>query len=197
MTLTEGRYNEEAVGLARDSRVSPEGKGIAGFMALKTLVEKGVWGWVRREKPGFAFNAVLPDTVMGEVLDPKNQGIPSMAGMVQWVWEDKYVDVLDAKQPQWLVDSRDYGRLYVAVLASSPRVDGERIYAFGERYSWFKGAEILRRLYPEHAEQMAKPKNTGWDQTKVPNQGGEDLLLRVGQQGWTSLEESVKKNAKS
>ncbi|KAK0652520.1 hypothetical protein B0T16DRAFT_387771 [Cercophora newfieldiana] len=197
VTLTGESWNEEAVALARDKGVAAERKGMAGFMALKTLVEKGIWEWVRREKPAFAFNTVLPDTVMGECLDPKNQGIPSTAGMVHWVWENKYVDVLDGMQPQWHVDCRDCGRLVVAVLASSPRVNGERIYAFGDRYSWFKVAEILRRLYPEHAEQMAKPKNTGWDQTRVPVERGQELLQRVGQQGWTKLEESVKKNAES
>jgi nucleoside-diphosphate-sugar epimerase len=170
---------------------------MAGYMALETLVEQGVWKWVRREKPPFAFNAILPGTVMGECLDPKNQGIPSTAGMVQWVWENKYVDVLNMKQPQWHVDARDCGKLFVAVLASSPRVDRERIYAFGDRYSWFKVAEILRRLYPEHADKVAKPKNTGWDQAQVPSERGKELLQRVGQEEWTGLEESVKENAES
>ncbi|KAK4445781.1 hypothetical protein QBC34DRAFT_160696 [Podospora aff. communis PSN243] len=195
--LTEDSWNEEAVELARDKSVSAEAKGLAGFMALKTLVEKGVWEWVRREKPEFAFNAILPDTVMGECLDPKNQGIPSTAGMVQWVWENKYVDVLDMMRPQWHVDCRDTGLLYVAVLVTSPKVDRERIYAFGDRYSWFKVAEILGRVYPDHREQLAKVKNTGWDDTQVPVERGEELLRRVGQDGWTKLEESVKQNAKS
>ncbi|KAK0619121.1 hypothetical protein B0T14DRAFT_537040 [Immersiella caudata] len=195
--LTGDSWNDEAVELARDKSVPAEEKGMAGFMALKTLVEKGVWEWVSREKPGFAFSAILPDTVMGECLDPKNQGIPSTAGMVQWVWENKYVDVLDMMRPQWHVDCRDVGLLYVAVLATPPRVDRERIYAFGDRYSWFKVAEILGHLFPERREQLAKVKNTGWDDTNVPVEQGEELLRRMGQDGWTKLEESVKQNAES
>ncbi|KAK3326917.1 hypothetical protein B0T19DRAFT_356728 [Cercophora scortea] len=197
VALTEWTWNEEAVALARDKSVEPREKGMAGFMALKTLVEREVWDWVRREKPAYTFNSVLLDTVMGECLDPKHQGIPSTAGMVHWVWENKHIGVLNMMQPQWHIDCRDAGRLYVAILASSPRVDKERIFAFGERYSWFKVAGILSELYPEH-KGMGAPKNTGWDQTEVSNERGEKLLARLGQsQGWTCLRESLKKNAKS
>ncbi|KAK3377631.1 hypothetical protein B0H63DRAFT_495527 [Podospora didyma] len=180
--LTQESWNDEADALARDKTVPESQKGMAGFMALKTLVEPGMWDWVAREKPAIAFNSLL-DTVMAEVLDPQHQGIPSTAGMVHMA-------------PQWHIDCRDAGRLFVAVLASSPRVDRERIFGFGERYSWSKVAEILMKLYPEH-EGMVALKDNGWDQTDVPNQRGEELLRRLGQNGWTSLEESGRKNAKS
>ncbi|KAH6840601.1 hypothetical protein B0I37DRAFT_219181 [Chaetomium sp. MPI-CAGE-AT-0009] len=196
--LTGESWNEEAVALARDGGVAPEEKGFAGFMAFKTLVEKGVWEWVRREKPGFAFNTVLLDTVLGECLDPENQGIPSTAGMAHWVWENTHVDVLNMMQPQWFVDCRDAGRLYVALLATAPLADRERIFGFGARYSFFRVAEILKELYPEHADKMAKVKDLGWDQTEVPNERGTKLLARLGQEGgWRTLEESVRENAES
>jgi nucleoside-diphosphate-sugar epimerase len=198
VVLTEESWNEEAVALARDKAVDARSKGFAGFMAFKTLVEQGVWDWVRREKPGFAFNTVLLDTVLGECLDPTNQGIPSTAGMAHWVWENKHVDMLNMMQPQWFVDCRDAGRLYVALLATAPAVDRERIFGFGARYTFFRVAEILKGLYPEHADKMAKVKDLGWDQTEVPNQRGAELLARLGQiGGWRSLEESVKDNAES
>lgn len=196
--LTGESWNEEAVALARDGRVDAREKGLAGFMASKTLVEKGVWEWVRARNPPFAFNALLLGTVIGECLDPVNQGIPSTAGMVHWVWENVRVDVLDMMQPQWSVDCRDAGRLFVALLATRPVVDRERIYGFGGRYSWHRVAELLKALYPAHADKMAKPKDLGWDQTEVPNERGAELLARLGQRGgWRSLEESVKENAQS
>lgn len=198
MTLTAESWNDEAVALARDGTVAAGEKGLAGYMALKTLVEKGVWEWVRRNKPGFAFNTLLLDTVIGQCLDPVNQGIPSTAGMVHWVWENAHVDVLEVMRPQWAVDCRDAGRLYVALLATAPAVDGERVFGFGARYSFFRVAEILKELYPEHAAKLAKLTDQGWDQTEVPNELGAQLLARLGQDGgWRSLEESVKENAES
>lgn len=56
------------------------------FMALKTRPEQTFWDWVKKEKPAFSFNTVLLDTVMGECLDPKNQGLPSTAGLVYCAW---------------------------------------------------------------------------------------------------------------
>ncbi|KAL2145829.1 hypothetical protein VTI28DRAFT_6126 [Corynascus sepedonium] len=136
--------------------------------------------------------------VFGECLDPVNQGIPSTAGMVRWIWENTNADMLNVMQPQWFVDCRDTGRLYVALLATTPVVSGERIFGFGERYSFFRVAKILRELYPEHAAKLAEVKDLGWDQTEVPNRRGAELLARVGQStGWRSLEESIKENVES
>ncbi|KXX77811.1 Aldehyde reductase 2 [Madurella mycetomatis] len=196
ITLTEESWNDEAVELAREGANGKE-LGWTGFMALKTILEKSVWEWVREKKPKFAFNTVLLDTVLGDCLDPVNQGYPSSAGMVHRIWKNENVSALNMIEPQWFVDCRDAGRLYVALLGTSPVVDGERIFGFGARYSWFRVAEILKELYPDHVDKVAKLQDRGWDQTEVPNQRGAELLVRLGQQsGWRSLEESVKENAR-
>jgi len=199
VTLTEDTWNDEAVELSRDKSIPPQEKGMAGFMAFKTLVERGVWEWVKRENPPFTFNTILLDTVMGECLDPRNQGIPSTAGMVHWVWEGTRTDVLDMMEPQWQVDCRDAGKLYVALLAAPDGVDRKRVFAFGERYSWFEVAKVLGEMYPERRQQMGKPMDKGQDQSEVlPRAEAEELLRRVGQnKGWTSLEDSLRENAKS
>ncbi|KAL1867352.1 hypothetical protein VTK73DRAFT_4231 [Phialemonium thermophilum] len=134
-TLAEWSWNEEAVELARSHRELEE-KGLAPFMALKTLVERGVWAWVRRHsRLPFAFNSILLDTVIGPTLQPKELGIPSTAGMVQWIYEGKNLSMLALLKPQWFVDARDAALLYVAVL-TTPGVDGERLFGFADRYSW-------------------------------------------------------------
>ncbi|KAK4222674.1 hypothetical protein QBC38DRAFT_460134 [Podospora fimiseda] len=197
VTLPQESWNNEAVNLARDKKMGNKEKGMAGFMALKILVEKGVRDWVKKENSPFAFNTLLLDTVIGECLAPQEQGIPSTAGMVQFVWENTHVEVLDMMQPQWYVDCRDAGRMYVALLATKPIVDRERVFAFAKRYSWFQVAQILERLYPERADKLARPKDYGKDQTTVPNKRCEELLARLGQDGWRSLKESIRENAKS
>lgn len=130
------RKNEdETVALARDASVDRRAKGMARFVALETLLEREVWAWLRREKPGFAFN-----TVIREVGDPLYGGRGALGV------EEQDADVLDTTQPRGNVDCPDTGLLYVAVLASSPRVDRDRIYGFGDRYSWFKVTETLKGL---------------------------------------------------
>ncbi|KAM7212709.1 hypothetical protein V8F06_011909 [Rhypophila decipiens] len=197
VTLSPSSWNDQAVTLARDKSIDAKQKGLAGYMALKTLVEQGIWEWVNQENPPYAFNALLLDTVIGSVLSPEHQGVPSTAGMVHWIWQGKHADKLDGVLPQWHINAGDAAKLYVAILASSPQVDRERIFGFGERFSFYKVKEILQREFPEH-KVWAEVKDHGWDQTTVPNERGAQLLRRVGQtDGWTGLEESVLENAKA
>ncbi|KAK7946366.1 aldehyde reductase II [Apiospora aurea] len=131
-TLTAKSWNETALDLSRPSNgivtFDPEHADpkymLAPFMAIKTRLERAFWAWVEKEQPAFACNAVLLDCVMGRCLDPAGpQGVPSTAGMVRWVWEGTYRQVLDAMQPQWHVDTGDAGRLFVAALTRGKDVD--------------------------------------------------------------------------
>lgn len=136
------------------------------------------------------------DTVLGECLDPVGQGIPSTAGLVRSVWTGADRQVLDAIPPQWHIDTRDAGRLYVAALATRG-VDGERLFGFGARYSWAQVRELLTQMYPGRA--IPPVEYLGVDQTDVPSQRAEQLVrgLGLGQEQWTSLEDSVRANAES
>lgn len=191
--LTEWSWNDEAIQVAR-SDAPPEEKGIKPFMAFKTLLEQRLWDWVKREKPAFAFNSILPETVIGEVLDPKNQGFPSTCGMVKWIFDKTNLEIFRGIPPQWHIDTHDTGLLYVAALIT-PGVNEERLFGFGDRYSWPKVAEILKQLYPQ--KDIPTLEDMGWDQTEVPNERALELLRGLGQSRWTTLEESVKALAKS
>ncbi|OJJ89196.1 uncharacterized protein ASPGLDRAFT_62755 [Aspergillus glaucus CBS 516.65] len=115
---------------------SPEEKGLfAQYMALKAILEQKVWEWVNREKPYFTFNTILLDTVIGDTLQPKELGIPSTAAMVKWAVDGINLPILNGFQPQWYVNTRDAALLYVAAF-TVPGVDRERLFAFGDRFSW-------------------------------------------------------------
>ncbi|KAL7621605.1 hypothetical protein AAE478_008930 [Parahypoxylon ruwenzoriense] len=186
--LTEWSFNDDAVQVASGD-ASPQENGITPYMAFRTLLEQRIWDWVRREKPSFTFNTVLPDTVIGECLDPENQGIPSTSGMVKWLVDGVNLHVIKHIPPQWHIDTHDAGLLYVAALIT-PGVNGERLFGFGDRYSWPRVCQILKKLYPDR--EIATLEDNGWDQTEVPNKRAEELLRGLGKDGWTSLEESVK-----
>lgn len=179
-TLSQSSWNEEAVALARDKSIDPSRKGLAGYMALKTLVGQGIWDWVNRENPPIAFNALLLDTVIGSVLSPKNQGLPSTVGMVHWIYEGKHAERLNGVLPQWHINTGDAAKLYVVILASSLQVDRERVFGFGERFSFYRVKEILMKKFPER-NTWAEVKDNGWDQTTVPNERGGGII----EPGWT------------
>ncbi|KAI0020016.1 NAD(P)-binding protein [Xylariomycetidae sp. FL0641] len=193
-TLDPWAFNDDAVRRAAAARSTGSG-GLAPYMATKTLVERRVWDWVRRERPPFAFNVVLPETVIGAVVDARGQGVvPSTAGMVKQLWDGGDGDLAAhrALPPQWHVDTRDVGLLLVAALVT-PGVDRERLFAFGDRYSWPRIARLLREWYPERRDLPALEDDGGWDRTEVPNQRAEELLRGMGkEEGWTSLEDSLR-----
>lgn len=196
IAITETTYNDDAVRVAEDPSIPQADKGIKPFMAVKVKVEKALWEWVGREKPPFRFNTVLPDTVIGPILDPDNQPA-STAGFVRGLWNNdaRIVGITKFIAPQWYVDARDCGKLYVAVLTTAG-VDRERIFGCAEKFSWPKILEIFRELYPGKAG-LPELEDAGWDMSTVPRERALELLRSVGQNGWTGLDESVRDTVES
>lgn len=99
---------------------------------------------------------------------------------------------------EYFVDVRDTARLHVAALIN-PSVKSERIFAFAEPYNWTAMFSILRKAYPDHADKIPgdipnEPKDLSTVKTKARS---EELLRAFGQDGFISLEESLKANAQT
>ncbi|KAI1177848.1 hypothetical protein F4777DRAFT_166817 [Nemania sp. FL0916] len=185
-TLHEWSYNDDAVRIVR-SKAPSEEKGLLGYMAVKTILEQRIWDWIRQEKPSYTFNTILPDSVFGATLSPENQGIPSTCGVVKMIRDGRSSN-LPALAPQRFVDTQDLAALYVAALVT-PGVDRERLFAFGNKYSYAKVAQVLQKLEP--GRKIPEIRDDVWDQTEVPNQRAEDLVRACTGRGWATLEESI------
>ncbi|KAJ2899992.1 putative nad-p-binding protein [Zalerion maritima] len=221
VVLTEESWNEEAVELVNDDRLGALEKGLACYMATKVKVEKEVWKWVKEmEKErqengeekgrGFRVNVVLPDTVLGPIMSPKEQG-GSTAGMIRGLWDMGHgkgteegngmlLGILKALKPQWFIDARDCGRLYLAALTMEG-VQGERFFGFAGRYSWPKVMEILKGVDEEKGSndggKWPEQWEAGWDCCEVPNGRALELLKGMGQNDWIGLEKTVRDGVES
>ena len=82
--------------------------------------------------------------------------------------------------------------LHVAALIH-PDVKDERIFGFATPYNWSLFLSIFRKLYPQK-EFIADIPGEGQDLSKVPNEKALHLLKELGQDGWTSLEDSLRAN---
>lgn len=92
------------------------------------------------------------------------------------------------------MDVQDVALLHVAA-AIHPGVESERIFAFAEPENGDTLLAILRKLYPDRSF----PANFQSDQDLsniVPRKRAEEILRDMGKDGWTSLEESVRRNTK-
>ncbi|KAK7972621.1 dihydroflavonol-4-reductase [Apiospora saccharicola] len=111
--------------------------------------------------------------------DPRYMLAPFMAlktrlekAFWKWVEEEKPSGAVDGGdgEPQWHIDTSDAGRLYVVALTQEG-VDRERIFGFGERFSWFQVRQLMMEWYgPEEA--IVPVADLGTDQTEVPNERG-------------------------
>lgn len=55
-----GTFNDSAVAAAWDPATPDDFKFYAVYAASKTQGEKAAWEWIKKNKPNFVFNTVLP-----------------------------------------------------------------------------------------------------------------------------------------
>ncbi|KAF2814159.1 uncharacterized protein BDZ99DRAFT_232343 [Mytilinidion resinicola] len=198
-------FNEEAIAKAWQfpSDEPPEMHGLYIYGGSKAQAEKDVWAWLRENKPHYAFNSVLakshsgngrslPNCNIGEVLRPDKQGFPSIATWVRVLLFDPETLKVYAKvmQPQWYIDPVDDALIHIAALIYDDVTD-ERLFAFAEPFTWNQVLSIARKQFPDRSfpEDIEGQEP---DRCTVPNQRALELLKRMGVEGWTELEESVK-----
>jgi nucleoside-diphosphate-sugar epimerase len=192
----EGTWNdtqvEQVYNMSEEEKAAlPEGVfGFLCYAASKTAGERAAWEFVKREKPGFVLNTVLPNFNMGRALEGVNPGITGSA--VRQAYDGKK-EILGLFPPQWMVDVRDDARVHVAALLDGD-VNGRRLYAFARPFNWNDVLGALRRVEPGK-EFMADLDGQWSDETKVENGPAKELLKKwFGQEDWTPFDEIIKAN---
>ncbi|KAI1167834.1 aldehyde reductase [Nemania serpens] len=189
-TVTTDTWNDEIVDwVYRDPPYEPE-RSYPVYAASKTLSEKAAWKFVREQKPGFTFNAVLPNMNFGASLDSVNQGHPSTSGMLAALFKGD-ISYMAGLPPQYFVDVEDDALLHVAAVIH-PGIESERIFAFAEPENGNVLLAILRKLYPDRTFPADFQSDEDLSDI-VPIKRAEAILRDMGKDGWTSLEESVRR----
>ncbi|KAF6796513.1 aldehyde reductase protein [Colletotrichum musicola] len=189
--VTTETWNDEIVDFAfRDPPYETE-RAYPVYAASKTLSEKEAWKFVQREKPAFVFNTVLPNINFGASLDLTGQGHPSTSGMVAELFKGNSAP-LAGLPAQYFVDVQDDALLHVAAVIH-PHVQSERVFAFAEPVNGDRVLAVLRKLYPSRSFPADFQSEEDLNEI-VPRARAEQLLRDMGKDGWTSLEESIKRN---
>ncbi|EMR66145.1 putative aldehyde reductase protein [Eutypa lata UCREL1] len=189
--VTTDTWNDEAVELAyRDPPYEPERAGPV-YGASKTLSEKEAWKFMDEKKPGFTLNTILPNINFGASLDFASQGHPTTSGILAEIFKGN-ANYLAFIPPQYYVDVQDDALLHVAAVVH-PGVQSERIFAFAEPVNGDRILAILRKLYPNRSFPSSFKADEDLSDI-VPRKRAEALLREMGRDGWTSMEESIKRN---
>ncbi|KFY24850.1 hypothetical protein V493_04994 [Pseudogymnoascus sp. VKM F-4281 (FW-2241)] len=190
-TVTTSTWNDAAIAKAWSltSPPFPDDAPSIVYSASKAESEKALWEFVEKEKPSFRVNAILPDANFGAVL---YTGVRMSTG--SWIRDvlAGNVDFVKGLPPAWYINVADTGRLHVAALVNT-QVKNERIWGFAQPFTWNGILAILRRLYPGKTlpEDLLASEVS---RMSVPNKRGEQLLKEMFNNGWVSLEDSVKEN---
>ncbi|KAF7509703.1 hypothetical protein GJ744_007574 [Endocarpon pusillum] len=185
-------FNDAAVEAAWAPPPYTPDRGFPTYAASKVEAEHAIRKFVNEKKPHFKINVVLPNTVLGEILDPKNQD-GSTASLVTGLYtgEKGYWGSLP---PSHFINVKDVACLHVAALLL-PGVEGERLLGYAKPFSQTEILEILRRIEPEKQFE-SDPEGEGRDISEVDNARSEELVRKLTGEGWTGLEETVKENVK-
>jgi nucleoside-diphosphate-sugar epimerase len=161
---------------------------LLNYLCSKVEGEQRSFRWVEENKPHFTFNTVVPNVVFGTLVAPEHSGFGSTAGVLKMLWDGNPLgpQMIPA---EWYVDVEDVALLHVAALTQSD-VQNERLFAFGDRFTWSRILAIFRKEAPDRKflEDVVEVEDCG----TVANERAEELLKRLGKDRFSTLEEGVK-----
>lgn len=177
------------------------------YGASKTEAERAIWKFVKEEKPDLVVNSINPNCNLGQILSDKQPAstanIPRTIFMGNLEFSAQFPprESLPRQKPEmgstdfcteWFIDVQDVARLHVAGLLN-PDLENERILGFAEKFNVSRILGTFRKMYPDRVF-PGDPVNDDKDLSTVPNEKGRELLKAFGQEGYTTFEESLKKN---
>ncbi|TDZ40421.1 Aldehyde reductase 2 [Colletotrichum spinosum] len=187
--VNEDTWNEKAIKAAWDPNTPDNAKGYNTYAASKTEGERAAWKWVEKNKPPFAFSAVLPNCTWGEVLHPEIYG-----STMGWVRDIVKGDPTNFQLyiPQHYVDVGDIARLHAVALLGEG-IENERIFGFAGEANKSDVFKILKELRPDNNLIPEPDENEGRDLSEVlPAKKAEQWLKEYyGQSGWVDLKTSL------
>lgn len=93
------------------------------------------------------------------------------------------------------INTTDAARLHLAAAVLDSSLSNQRIFGFADEFNWNDIADMIERVRPDLKMNVTRNPNLGRDLTKVPKEQSVGLLKRwFGQDGYKSLEESVREN---
>ncbi|KFY48598.1 hypothetical protein V495_01194 [Pseudogymnoascus sp. VKM F-4514 (FW-929)] len=190
--INQDTWNSAAIDQAWAPPPYDRSRGFSVYAASKAQSEKEAWQWYRKNKPHFILNTVIPAMNFGRSLVLEHQGHPSTSGLIAALFHNDTETVKTGAQ-YFCLSVEDNARLHIATLLH-PGVSDERVFAYGQPYTWRGIQQLLKKLYPEKIFAPDMPDALPDGSQIVPAPRAMGLLQDIGRGGWTGLEEIVRLN---
>ncbi|KAH8765937.1 hypothetical protein F5883DRAFT_460725 [Diaporthe sp. PMI_573] len=190
IVATTDTWNDEAVEAAKTkgTTIGPNWYAYIVYAASKTQGEKALWNFVKKEKPSFVANAVLPDFTTGRAV-----GSAGVTGQLAiGLFKTGAISIV----PQYFIDIVDNARLHLCAAVLDESLQNERIFAYGGPLNEKESIEAIKKARPDvDVSKLKIDPDERRDLTKYPNEVGAKLLKEwYGQDGYKSLQQSFKEN---
>ncbi|KAL2276370.1 hypothetical protein FJTKL_00963 [Diaporthe vaccinii] len=190
IVATADTWNDEAVEAAKvkGTSIGPNWYAYIVYAASKTQGERALWNFMKNEKPSFVANAILPDFNTGRVV--------GSAGATGTFAIQLFKEGTRTVIPQYFIDIIDDARLHLCAAVLDESLKNERIFAFAYPFNGNDAVEAVKKVRPDVDQSKLKiDPDELRDLSKVPNELGARLLKEwYGQDGYKSLEQSIKEN---
>ncbi|KAJ4295303.1 hypothetical protein N0V90_007314 [Kalmusia sp. IMI 367209] len=183
-------WNDLALQLAWAPPPYEPERGPLVYMASKVAAEKAVWEFSEQKKPRFAVNAICPPAILGEPLDRTH--VEVKAAYIKLLAEGK-TEFLETMPATLAVNVKDVALLHVAAILD-PDVQNARIQPWAQFCDWNDMLTIMRKLLPQRKFIDDLPNLTELSLSTDTTQPLSLLKKWGNQDGWVSLEETVKEN---
>lgn len=191
-TVTDKSWNYEVLSKVWNISTLPEAtRGAFVYAAAKTCVERAAWDFVDAKKPAFELNCVLPNFNIGLLLDPESPSRTTGSWIRDIFRDPSNIEGLRYFPPQYMVDVQDTAKLHLAALAEDD-VKGERLLGFSAPFSFNVLLGVMSKLDPSRPW-PEKIDGQLVDNRTIAKDRSVELLERFGLDGFTGIEESVKR----
>jgi nucleoside-diphosphate-sugar epimerase len=208
IVATTDTWNDEAVEAAKTkgTTIGPNWYAYIVYAASKTQGERALWNFVKKEKPSFVANAVLPDFTTGRAV-----GSAGMTGQLAiGLFKTGAISIVPRKSRlqcrrmkfqltgviEYFIDIVDNARLHLCAAVLDESLQNERIFAYGGPLNEKESIEAIKKARPDvDVSKLKIDPDERRDLTKYPNEVGAKLLKEwYGQDGYKSLQQSFKEN---
>lgn len=193
LRVTSDMFLHEAADRALATPVTDPDLPSLSYQASKAEGEKAAWEFYRNEKPGYAFNTILPDWVNGTPVNPRPGFYTTYTWMVEFLkgrYEPTSIFHVFTNPPSTCVALRDVAPLHVISLAAS-EVSGERIFAI--EGTWSAGDVVRAIVKVDSAWQPPKScaEATPRSNITIPNQRFCELIQKYCGRPLIKLDEAI------
>jgi nucleoside-diphosphate-sugar epimerase len=190
--VDETMWNGDAVTQAWKPPPYPPSRAGDVYTAAKLESERAVLNFVKDNRVGFTVAAVLPGTIMGQVLHPQQRA--STGGLIKGLWANdaQAAEMMKHFTPNLFINVEDLALLHVGAVLD-PELVNERLLAYFRPYNFNDVIEEMHKIDSQRGlpAKMDDPGQTLDTEVRLRSL---EVIRRMGRDGFKPFDQTIAEN---